>query len=405
VSVHFVTGRPGNGKGLVSVQVVVDELVQGERPVITNLPVRIGPWVRRWRSGGKWRCQAEMGLQAYLLREYGKDFDVLKRVHVLQEDEVGEFYLRRVVDGKLVVLSCERDSQGRVVSFDTSAALASGGHVYVVDEAWRNFGAREWQQTGKGVLFYGAQHRHLGDDWYIVTQHTKQVDTAFRMIAQDYWVCTNHSKRRLGVFRQPDVFSVAVYGVPPESRSEPPMHRRVFRLDKAGLGSCYDTTAGHGIAGAGGADIQERRRGLHIGWAIVLVVVIGGLVLLGSWGAGRFVERKLSGEPKGVPQRVGVPQSGSGPVPAVWGGGVVSLHGPARASSLSASSAAPSAVSVKVESAEPVYWTGSAVLPGGVCVVCLSDGRVLSSARGEILRAGDGWVETRQGVVYRARAR
>lgn len=399
MAIHFVCGRPGNGKGLVSVQTVIDELVHGDRPIVTNLPLRVAPWVREWRSRGKRQARAELGLRAYLMREYGKDFDVGKRVFLLADDAVGEFYLRRVVDGRLVVLDAVRDSQGRVVSYDTSAALASGPHLYITDEAWRNFSAREWQQTGKGVQFYGAQHRHFGDDWYIVTQHTKQVDTAFRMIAQDYMVCTNHSKRRLGIFRQPDMFSVATYTVPPESRGEVPMHRRVFRLDKAGLGGCYDTTAGHGICGPGGADIDERRKGLHIGWALAGVLGVGALVLLGSWGAGRFVERKLSGEPKGVPQ------SGSGAVPAVWGGGVVSLHGPARPSPLPTSSAGDSPVAVKVERAEPVYWTGSAVLPGGVCVVCLSDGRVLSSVRGEILRAGDGWVETRQGVVYRARSR
>lgn len=390
MSVHFICGRPGNGKGLVAMDVIIKELVSSDRCIITNLPVFVEPWCRNIRRfGGQREHRPEKGLRHYLLEKYGKDFEVRKRLHVLSDDATGEFYLRRVVGGEVLEVNAERDDKGRVVSFDTSVALREGGMLYVTDEAWKFFGARDWQQTGKGVQFYGAQHRHLGDDWFIVCQHTKQVDTAFRMIAQDYWVVVNHSKRKLGFLRQPDIFSVSEFASPPEAKAEPPMSRRVFRIDKKGVGGCYDTAGGTGVSGSGGADILEKKRGLNFLWIFAFLLLGGAGVVIAANGSGWFAGMLLTGgfnKPKTHQQKPSV---------AVRGSDQVVRRDEVRVRGLARS---PLAVSVVTNT--PVWWRGTVYLGSNRWVVCLSDGRILRTDAGEVGKLGVGWVIDSGGRFY-----
>jgi len=281
VSIHFLTGNPGGGKGLLAMQKIVDELTHDERPILTNLPVRVEPWVRRWSRFGKTHWKPEIGLRNYLLKKYGRDFDVGKRVFYIADELVPEFYLwRRNGDG-LFQLKAERDSTGRVEEFETQKAVENGGVCYVTDECWRFWNSRKWQRTGDGLLFYSAQHRHLGDTWYVVTQKTAQVDKALHRVAQDFSVVTNQGKLPLGGFSRPDVFTVCVYDEAPTGSKLEPIKRDVFTLDKKGLGACYDTAAGTGIGGGSGADLNERKKGLPW-WVGVLALIAVAVLLLKS---------------------------------------------------------------------------------------------------------------------------
>lgn len=286
MSIHFITGKPGGGKGLVALQKIIDELVNGDRAIITNLALRIEPWIRKVSKRGTVVYKPEIGLRNYLLSKYGKDFDCTKRIKLLMDDQTREFFLHRRNCENFIELKPQRDSNGRCIEFDTAPALQNGGVFYVIDEAWRDFGSRDWQNTGKGVLFYAAQHRKLGDDWLIVTQHTKQIETALRQVAQDYWVCTNHSKLKMGFFRQPDIFSVAIYDQAPTGAALQPMERKVFKLDKAGLGGCYDTAAGVGVSGFASADLNERKTGLPWWVSILMIIAMGYVILKVCKGAG-----------------------------------------------------------------------------------------------------------------------
>lgn len=275
MSIHFVSGKPGGGKGLYSIKAVVDELRFGKRGICTNLAVKLQPWVG---LGGR----GMVGLQAYLQAKFGSDFDCLRRVHVLPEDDAGDFYLWRLGPDGWVKVQAQREGQ-KIVGFDTAKHCSDAGVLYVIDEAWKFYGARDWQNTGKGVLFYAAQHRKFGDDVFLVSQSSKQIDTALRQVSQDFTVVRNHGKERIGVFRQPGVFSVCIYTEPPVGPSVQPMQRTVFRLDGEGLGACFDTSAGVGVAGgaAAAADSQERKKGLSVLWLIPVALV--GLYLVASW--------------------------------------------------------------------------------------------------------------------------
>lgn len=370
MSVHFVTGKPGNGKGLVLMDLIRKELKNGDRPIITNLPVHIEPWIRKFKKGRKWVYKPEIGLRNYLLERHGEDFDCDKRVFVVEDSVMSEFFLWRVIDGKLVKIDDHptRD-KGKIVAYDTTLALKHGGVVYMTDEAWKFYGARDWQDTGKGLQYYAAQHRHFGDDWYIATQHTKQVDTAFRILAQDFWVVTNHSKKRMGFFRQPDIFSVSVYSDPPLSKNDTPMNRSIFRIDKPGIGGCYDTAAGTGVSGSGGADILEKKKGLPA-WGIVVALILGGLAVIGvARGAGSFVGHLLTGTTGKQVTKIMSSNSNQTQV--------------AKSPELLRSNSTPHVVYQSefalTNRAPEVYCTGM-FYTGKQMLVCLSDGEVVSDS-------------------------
>jgi Zonular occludens toxin (Zot) len=273
--ITFVTGKPGAGKGLMAMKLIVDELVNTKRNVITNLAVRILPWING-------RGEAMIGLQQFLLKTYGKDFDCLARVWFLHDDQAAEFFLWRVsktaADGfrleraKPEILS--RGDNEKVMGFDTDLATQNGSCFYVIDEAWKFWGSRNWQRTGEGVLFYNAQHRKFGDDVLIVTQHTKQIDPAVQRVAQDFWVVRNHGMLSMGIFRQPDAFTVAIYEHPPVGSSQEPMSRKVFTLDRKGIAQTYDTSAGVGLSGKMVADTMRRKKGIPWWGALIFALLL-----------------------------------------------------------------------------------------------------------------------------------
>ncbi len=278
--IRFICGKPGSGKGVVLTEkFIIDELLHGDRPIICYFALKFEPWVRMWKRFGVTYTKPEIGLRAYLKSTYGKDFDLDKRIFLLPEEEAIECYLWRVVDGKLVKLEeskIKRDNKGRVDTFEHSLIKDTGGHMYIFDEVQRFVPARSFASTPEGLLTYSQLHRHAGDDVLFATQHTKFVDVALTRVAQEFWLVRNHGKMKLGLFRQPDIFSVSIYDQAPGGMLVEPMERKVFRLDKAGIGGCFDTTGGlRSGAGFGSAgDLFERKSGLPWWMIIVLLVAV-----------------------------------------------------------------------------------------------------------------------------------
>jgi len=318
MAIRFVTGKPGAGKGLLCMKLICEELATGSRPVLTNLAVELLPWVS---GSGK----PQLGLLAYMRYKHGKTFDAESRVFRLDEAQAAAFYLWRVKDGVLTAaaITAERDvARGRkkaVMEFDTALIAESGPHFYVIDEAWQFWGSRNWQETGEGLQFYQAQHRKAGDDLIICTQHTKQIDTAIQRLAQDFWVVRNRSLLRIGPFRQPDNFKVAVFESAPTGAVQTPMHTQTFPLDIKGIAQTYDTAAGVGLADRMVADGGKKRKGLP--WTALLIgVPLFGIFagLFFAKGLGSGVKHMFGGsEPaKKAPVGTGTaPAPGPGPGP------------------------------------------------------------------------------------------
>jgi hypothetical protein len=380
MAITFITGKPGGGKGLVSMQQVVDELRLGKRCIITNLAIHVEPWVNS-------RLQPMCGLAAFLQRSFGSDFDVRKRVFVLSDDDIESFFLWRAVKvgDKWELKRAEpevlvKGGEERVMGFDASLGMSSGGVLYIVDEAWHFYSSRRWQRTGEGLQFYNAQNRKFGDDVFIVTQHTKQIDPAIIRVAQDFWVVRNHGMMSIGLFRQPDVFSVRIYDSAPTGGQLSPMSTKLFRLDAAGLGQTYDTSAGVGLAVRSGADIGRRRRGLPW-WGIpATVVFLACFTWYATVKAGWLFGHAVM--PKGMAAARAVVSDRS----SVSGGGEHS-----GGVSESAAGGKSERLSARVDRENDVFCKGWCLLDNEITVF-LSDGRTAYSVDGDVQEVRLHWV-------------
>jgi len=307
MSIRFVTGVPGSGKGMYTMKNIIFELTTTQRPIITNFALRLGPWVR---GNGK----AEIGLLAYLQKTFGKTFDAEARIHFITDEQCKQFYLYRIrkADGQLFEQNIDdvlagtvtanglayngkqlfkmrpiygdtgKSTKGdKIVAFEHEDFAASLPAAYFIDEAWQCFNAHDWQLMDRGVLYYNAQHRKAGDDLWIITQHHSQCVKNLRVLAAEYHECVNHSKRRFGLFRQPGGISVVITNDAPETGSRTVGNTVLVRLDFKGIGACYDTAAGAGLQGAG-ADIGEKIRGLPFYVLIALVILCGFLIVKGT---------------------------------------------------------------------------------------------------------------------------
>lgn len=236
MSIHFISGKPGGGKTLYTVKLIIEELVYGTRQVVTNVSLNLGR------------------LNEYLQQTYPKEsIDLHARVKKLTDDQCREFWKYR-------------DIQTPV--------------LFALDELHLFFNAREWMNTGPACLHYLSQHRKLGDDIICVTQHVENVDKQFRSVAQDFTLIVNGFKQKFGLFRGLPMFTRYTFAQPPSGLKMQPDETAHFRLDAKGIASCYDTAAGIGVHGRG-ADKKEKAKGLHpvmfplIAAGVIVLIVLG----------------------------------------------------------------------------------------------------------------------------------
>lgn len=255
MSIHFISGKPGGGKSLYGVRLIVDELVNGSRPIVTNVPLKLD------------------ALNFYLQDKYPASFQrrfvgasvlshISEQVILLSEDELAKFFTFR---GSGVRLDSVANDAWKVGVRPDFSKVKDSGVFYVLDEVHIAFNSRAWASTGHEVLYYLSQHRKLGDDVVCITQSIGNVDKQFRSVSQDFTYIKNLSKQKAGFFRLPSVFMRNTYTQPATDTSKP-SETGSFTLDAAGLASLYDTARGVGIHGRTGADTSERKKGLHWLW-------------------------------------------------------------------------------------------------------------------------------------------
>lgn len=328
MAIRFITGKPGDGKSMTAVQALQRELMNGKRHIITNLPVFPG---RTW---------------AFLKQRFGVEIDTA-RITILDEDQTKRFFLHRGAgvqapmplekkdggDGRIDYAQCVRTvnpSPGLVLEERVNGYL-NGGVLYIIDEAHLHFGSRQWQDTAQSALFYLSQHRKMGDDVFFVTQHVKQVDSALRRLAAEFWRVTNYGNRFPFGVKLPDYFVIDVFNTEPSLLGQIVDVRKI-RLDVEGLASCYDTAAGVGLVGQL-ADTKQQRKGIP--WQVVPVVllILGVGALFLAKGSGNLFAKEMM---KGIP-----PPTSNSP-------GVTQTPSPAGPPMVLASSVRPAPVAVPV---------------------------------------------------------
>lgn len=248
--INFIIGKPGGGKSLLAMRLLVDELTHGTRYVVTNLAIKTE------------------ALAEYLHKQ-GVACDIAARLRILNEDEVGNFWL---VEGPNRECRTRRvfmqgDEKMDVPDFG-NRQMTTPGVLYVIDEVHVYFDARRWMKVSGDARFFLSQHRKLGCDVLLVTQHPDQVDKGFRLLAQDYTVVRNFGNETIMGFTWKGVFRWATFqNIPHAGTKQPTSVTGTFKLDVEGIASLYDTSAGVGVLGRQSAK-ETRSKGRSPWWLI-----------------------------------------------------------------------------------------------------------------------------------------
>ena len=326
---HAIIGKPRNGKGRYSAHLIHQELEFSKRRFITNFAVEKYPWVTADHKPRR-------GLLDFLVEKHGDTFNARERIFRLTDEAISCYFLYRGLskkeienlgekhlqgyrkvtreDGVLVESEWQHhndielyvadhvsheDKRGKKVvdEYDTRLASASGGHVNMIDEAWKFWPARGWSNTSEALNFHFAQVGKFTDENWLITHRINDVDSILVDRCQDFHVCTNHGKLNFSWFRQPSVFSVAVYSTKPTPSAEPTGGTKIFKQDKFGIMETFDTSAGVGVSGRAMADIGQRAKGVPmwlipvIGVSVIVAILVGGKYALA------YIRNKITGKP------------------------------------------------------------------------------------------------------------
>lgn len=258
MSSRAISGRPGGGKSFFAVKLLLRELFDTSRPIVTNLPLRLDNILKYCLSRGR------------------DDIDVYSRIQILDDSNVVEFWRYRGNGVELLPsLSNEEYKAGKRPAFEL---VQPGGVCYFLDEVHDFLNARNWQKTGDAILYYITKHRHLGDDVWWITQAVKNVDSQFRSVTQDYTYCRNFAKEKYRGFVKGKYFTATTFLQPltwDQLRLNPDFQsQEKFTMDPE-IASCYYTSK-QGLA----ADSNEKRKGISVYWlfggiaALVLVLFL-----------------------------------------------------------------------------------------------------------------------------------
>ncbi|HEX2101669.1 MAG TPA: zonular occludens toxin domain-containing protein, partial [Candidatus Synoicihabitans sp.] len=349
---------------------ILRELAETDRFIVTNIPLhpdKVHAFVTRAR-------EKRMKPDEWFGPEYFA-FNFDERVRVIKDQDVMEFYRFRA--GGLVLppspdFECEVKERMPRLEFmaqmkENFLAVKAAPEfqrrpvTYYIDEAHNYFSSREWAQTGRGLLYYASQHRHLHDEIFLITQVLDNVETQMRRLVSETHVVRNQLRRRLGPWKLRPVFRVRhFYGTPSggAATQAKPYDTSVFHLDPAGVAGCYQTV---GALGVHTKPEVIKNKGLP--WWTMYAALGAGCLLLG----GLFFGVPMAGGRMAA--SMVDPNLGRKPT------GGQSAPGPVSPSSTSQLEDAPQA---KEESKTAAPWVLAAFLPPMQFRVLLSDGRVLT---------------------------
>ncbi|HSH93565.1 MAG TPA: zonular occludens toxin domain-containing protein [Roseimicrobium sp.] len=306
--IHFLVGKPRNGKTLRAMMHVWEQLTTTTRHVVTNMVIDIDR------------------LQALLIERGFPHIDARARVRMLNDEQTRDFWLYwgfgydlpkcdRYDDAKAdtrldfgPLFENERFWKDRDTTNPESLPVMHGV-CYIIDECHTIWPARGWKGTPRHADFFNSQHGKLNCIIFFITQNTKLVDTNFLRLAQDFTYCRNHRLEKHGRFRGDDKFTAHTYPGPISSDKEPTLNKETYRLDKT-LASCYDTSAGVGMPGGGAADAGYRAKGIPlkmvwVGLGVFLVLCWLGMTYGIPMLTNRFIAPVIDPAAKGKKQAPG----------------------------------------------------------------------------------------------------
>ena len=267
--ITFITGKPGGGKTLRSLQILFDALKNDDRDIVTNVPLHLDS-IQEYcdRNGLKINAAERIWIIDDDLYSYPNSYRFTKL------DWLRKFYLYR---GKYSLLEWSPDTDledyFKPLFIDTQTGEPTGrkGILYIIDETRKLYPARNFAKMDNRVFDYFGLHRHLGDDVYLICQFVGQVDKQIRGYGQTFEVIRNRAKEKYGWFRGEARFARFVYLEPPMKNIKP-TEKTTFPLNKEEA-VCYSTSAMGGTADQG-----QRAKGIHFYW-LPVGLLLGALVL------------------------------------------------------------------------------------------------------------------------------
>lgn len=266
--IQFLTGKPGDGKSLFATRQILEDLINTDRFIVTNIPL-VPEKVQEYVSA----------------RREGFNFD--DRVKVIPDAEVYEFYRHRS-GGLVLPWSPDRDAgqdgTKRLTRPDFTDVMkknfmrisevpaAQIPVSYYIDETHNFFSARDWATNGRGTLYYASQHRHLHDEIILITQVMENVEKQLRGLASETHIIRNQLRRRVGPFRLRPIFRVKSYYGVPQGFNATAYAESSFELDPAKVASCYKTT---GALGVFQKPEDKKNKGRFPWWMAIVFAAVG----------------------------------------------------------------------------------------------------------------------------------
>jgi len=306
-----ISGRPGGGKSYYAVKLLLRELFETERPIVTNLPLRLD------------------NILKYCLAHSRDDIDVYSRIQVLPDEDVPDFWRFRGngID-PLPTCTNAQYKAGERPAFDL---VKPGGVCYFLDEVHDFLNSRNWMKTGDGCLFYISKHRHLGDDVFWITQAIKNVDSQFRSVTQDFTYCRNYAKEKYRGFTKGKYFTATTYLEPltwAQLHQNPDYQEQEKYTMEKPIGDCYYTSK-QKLA----ADTGKSAKGINIKWVFVGIAVLLLVFCFLAWWGPRKAQDALVEDAKkkqsaireaAQKMRAGPTATGDGSAPVVRAGAPLS---------------------------------------------------------------------------------
>lgn len=269
--ITILFGPGGSGKSFYQLHLVVEKLRFGRQNISTNLAINVPRF-----------CE-------YLEERYpNENLNVVGRLRILTEDETKTFWKFR---GPYLY-------QGSMAMGEAKLIENKGefGCVFIVDEAGAaGFNAQGWaagdSRTPRGVecTWYLDQQRKFGDD--VIASANGRTPNAiakgFRDKAHEFVKMKNGYLKSMGMFKAVGKFTAVHYATEPDKNTEP-LKSPEFKLDVAGLASCYRTADGVGVSG-GVADIGRKAKGLDVRFIVPMGIAAGIIFIVAiKFGAGMF---------------------------------------------------------------------------------------------------------------------
>jgi len=237
--IRFITALPGGGKTYTALRFIIQELLNTNRWVVTNLTeIRVDK------------------LQQYFHDTYpDAKIDLATRLQIIQKTDSTQWYrfrggytlppfdFRTDARGKSTETPEQLDVRHQAYFAEVEKHKDDRGCVYFLDEGHRHFRADTWADFAPLAMFYLAQLRHLNDVFWVLSQFPEQVIITLRRLAFDCHHLRNHYVESFLYWKKPGGFAWSQYNFVPKfdaiSKAEPMDSGRV-KLDLK-IAGCYFT--------------------------------------------------------------------------------------------------------------------------------------------------------------------